>query len=124
MLSEAIDTRPFKATPGDGRKGPTVAVWLCFQPDEPSDSTDCTPTPGPAPKQPKNKGKAKTDTKKGIKTEIKKETVDKRPRSASSVEVKATRAMGMEQVKEEEILHNGDDVEEDLPPLEQLTGRK
>lgn len=133
LLSEAIDTRPFKATPGDGRKGPTVAVWLCFQPDEPSDSTDRTPTPGPAPKQPKKKGKAKTD----IKKEIKKEKVDKRPRSASSVEVNkpakrppggppnvATRAMGMEQVKEEEILHNGDDVEDDLPTLEQLTGRK
>lgn len=39
----------------------------------------------------------------------------------------ATQARAMEQVKEEDLLHTGDDLEDDLPPLEQLTkpnGRK
>jgi len=121
LLSEIIDTRPFKATPGEGKKGPTIAVWLCFQPDEPSDSADCTPTPKPTSKQPKKKGKAKA--------EIKKEAVDKRPRSAGSAEPNkpakrlpvrqlnaSTQGRAMEQVKEEDLLHAGDDVEDDLPP--------
>jgi hypothetical protein len=74
-----------------------------------------------------------------IKKKIKKEAVDKRPRSASSVEPTlpakrlavgqpnvATRARSMEQVKEEELLDAGDDVEDDLPPLEQIvqSGRR
>jgi len=135
LLSEVIDTRPFKSSPGEGKKGPTVAVWLCFQPDEPSDSTDAVsiPTPTPKPKPPKKKGKAKANIKKETKKEIKKEAVDKRPRSAGSVEPNtpakrlpirkpnvATRASGIEPVKEEHLLEAGDDVEEDFPPLEQI----
>ena len=135
LLSEVIDTRPFIARASDGKKDPTIGVWLCFQPDEPSDCADSVPTP--APKAPKKKGKAGTNIKKENKKEIKKEAVDKRPRSAGSAEINrpakrlpvrqgnaATQARAMEQVEEEDLLHAGDDVEDDLPPLEQLTGRK
>ena len=100
-------------------------MWLCFQPDKPSDSADCTPKPKPTPKQPKKEGKAKA--------EIKKEAVDKRPRSAGSAEPNkpakrlpvrqlnaATQGKVTEQVKEDDLLHAGDDVEDDLPPLEQI----
>ena len=93
-------------------------------------SADWTSTPTPTtPKRPKKKGKSKVE----IKKEIKKEVVDKRPRSAGSFEPNlpakrppigqpnvATRARGMEQVKEEELIHAGDDIEDDLPPLEQV----
>jgi hypothetical protein len=108
-------------------------VWLCFQPDELSDSIDCTSTPTPTPKLPKKKGRARPEIKKETKKEIKKEAVDKRPRSAGSAEPNtpakrlpigqpnvATRARGMEQIEEEELLHAGDDIEDDLPPLEQV----
>ena len=139
LLSEIIDTRPFDTKLSDGKKGPIIGVWLCFQPDEPSDSGDCAPTP--TPKEPQKKGKAGTDikreTKKETKKEIKKEGVDKRPRSASSAEINrpakrlpvrqgnaATQGRAMEQVEEEDLLHTSDDVEDELPPLEQLTGRK
>jgi hypothetical protein len=97
LLSEIIDIRFFKTISGEGKKGLIIAMWLYFQPDEPPDSAECTPTP----KQPKKKGKARP--------EIKKEAVDKRLRSAGSVEPNtpakrpligqlnvATRARGME----------------------------
>jgi len=101
--------------------------------------------PTPTPKEPKKMGKAeagikeetKEETKKQIKKEIKKEAVDKRPRSAGSAGLNkpakrlpvrqgnaATQARAMEQVEEVDLLHTGDDVEDDLPPLEQLTQRK
>jgi hypothetical protein len=128
LLSEVIDTRPFNARASDGKKDPTIGVWLCFQPDEPSDCTDSVPTPTPTPKEPKKKGKAGTGIKKENKKEIKKEVVDKRPRSAGSAEINrpakrlpvrqgnaAMQAGAMEQV-EEDLLHTGDDVEDDLPP--------
>jgi hypothetical protein len=80
----------------------------------------------------KKKGKAGLEIKKEIKKDIK-EAVDKRLRCAGSVEPNtpakrlpigqpnaATRARGMEQAKEEELLHARDDVEDDLPPLEQV----
>jgi hypothetical protein len=137
LLSEIIDAHPFRVHAGEGKKGPTVGIWLCFQPDDAPDSTNDTPTPTPTPKEPKKKGKAKADIKKEIKQEIKKEAVDKRPRSASSAQLNkpakrlpvrqgnaATQARAMEQVEEVDLLHTGDDVEDDLPPLEQLTQRK
>jgi hypothetical protein len=94
-------------------------------------------TPTPTSKRFKKKGKAKAeikrDVKKETKKEIKKEVVDKRLRSAGSVEPNtpakrlpigrlnvATRASDMEPVKEEQLLEAGDDVEEDFPPLEQI----
>jgi hypothetical protein len=88
-------------------------VWLCFQPDEPSDSTDSASTPTPAPKGPKKKGKAKAGIKKEAKKEIKKEVVDKRLPVRQGCA--ATQARAMEQVEEVDLLHTGDDVEDDLP---------
>jgi hypothetical protein len=124
LLSEIIDAHSFRAHAGEGKKGPTIALWLCFQPDDAPDSTNDTPPLTPRPKEPKKKGKAEA----GIKKEIKKEAFDKRPRSASSAELNksakrlpvrqgnaAMQAGAMEQV-EEDLLHTGDDVEDDLPP--------
>jgi hypothetical protein len=136
-LADIIDTRPFSSKPGDGKKRPTIAVWLCFEPDEPEEDFDeASPTPLPTPKRSKKKGKAKvkTEVKSKIKQGIEKEAVDKRPRSASSIEPNipakrlpigspnvATRAMQMEQVTEEDQLKAGDDGEAKLPSLYQLT---
>ena len=80
--------------------------------------------------------RSREDIKKEIKKEIK-EAIDKRLRSASSAELNkpvkrlpvwqgnlAMQVRAMEQVEEEDLLHTGDDVENDLPPFEQLTQRK